>query len=214
MNESSIPGGIFGETPIVANAPVRSNPNNSSLEGGIFGAAIEKPPTPRAAVTKSSLDGGLFVMEAPVSRPGSARRSVTLSSVEGGARSSHPFFHSIFFLSCAALPLTLKLTPTHSALPLRAGIFGGYNYVEKPVSHAPAAKFDPTVPAGSANVKGAALSFDWAESTPLAPLSSPRANKNASSIAGGIFGAQPLPVKPAVVRSNPNASSIPGGIFG
>ena len=97
MNESSIPGGIFGETPIVANAPVRSNPNNSSLEGGIFGAAIEKPPTPRAAVTKSSLDGGLFVMEAPVSRPGSARRSVTLSSVEGGARSSHPFFHSIFF---------------------------------------------------------------------------------------------------------------------
>ena len=79
-------------------------------------------------------------------------------------------------------------------------------------SRAPAAKY--TVPAGSANVKGAALSFDWAESTPLAPLSSPRANKNASSIAGGIFGAQPLPVKPGVVRSNPNASSIPGGIFG
>ena len=56
MNESSIPGGIFGGRDRRQRAgPL--NPNNSSLEGGI--GALEAPPRrQRAAVHRRRFDGG------------------------------------------------------------------------------------------------------------------------------------------------------------
>ena len=116
MNESSIPGGIFGETAIVANAPVRSNPNNSSLEGGIFGAAIEEAAD--AACRRHQVVARwrpLSTMEAPVSRP--ARRAAASPSRRSRAVRAPHILSSIrsFFFSCDR-PSTLKLTPTRSAL--------------------------------------------------------------------------------------------------
>ena len=100
------------------------------------------------------------------------------------------------------------------------GIFGGYDYVEPPVKFAAPATprgvpVESMAIAGAPIVKSEAFVFDEAATdAPLQPLASARANKNASSIEGGIFGATPLPHKPAFVRGNPNASSVPGGIFG
>ena len=172
--------GIFGEAPIVANVAPPSNPNVSSVQGGIFGAPVAPAPDKREAVTKSSVMGGIFA-EPMQNAPNMARNVVTNSSVEGG-------------------------------------IFGGYNHVEAPISHAPAVQKRPVESlgvAGAINPKSDAVSLSWSEeANVLQPLPSARSNPNASSIQGGIFGSTPVAAKPAMTRHDPNASSIQGGIFG
>lgn len=68
-----------------------------------------------------------------------------------------------------------------------AGIFGGYNHVEAPVSRAPAAKNEGHA-AGSAIAKGEPHSFAWGENAApqmQPPLSARNHNSNKSSIEGG-----------------------------
>ena len=100
---------------------------------------------------------------------------------------------------------------------VEGGIFGGYNYVEAPVKFAAPATPRGT-PVETMAIAGQAIpkseAFVFTDDAPLQPLASARANKNQSSIEGGIFGMTPLAVKPGLARGNPNASSVAGGIFG
>ncbi len=99
---------------------------------------------------------------------------------------------------------------------MHAGIFGGYSHVEPAVSHARAPKIaiESLGMAGVAKPKADGIHLDWDNEAPLRALPSARSNHNAPSQMGGIFGAAPVAVKPAISRNDPNASSIPGGVFG
>lgn len=98
------------------------------------------------------------------------------------------------------------------------GVFGGYDHVQAPVSHAQAANKavnESMSAAGSAVARGDGVNLSWQDgaAAPLQPLNSARHNSNASSIAGGIFGSAPVAAKPiaGMNRHNPNASSLADG---
>jgi hypothetical protein len=74
--------GIFGgPTAGQAAPPPRARDN------GIFGAPVQNAPDTRNAVTKSSVEGGIF-SEPMAKAPDSARNGVTKSSIEGGVRAA------------------------------------------------------------------------------------------------------------------------------
>ena len=98
---------------------------------------------------------------------------------------------------------------------LEGGIFGGYNHVEAPISRpatTPRMNVETMECAGAPIPRNEAFKFSDDASAPLQPLPSARRNNHASSIAGGIFGSEPVKHQPAVKRNNPNASSIEGGM--
>lgn len=207
-NSSSISGGIFGTDEVVSAPPTPRECNWSAQTGdvgGIFGAPIAPAPDKRGAVTKSSVEGGIFSAPAHVA-PNESRGGMTRSSVQGG----------IFAAPEQSRPgSAVSRGMTKSSVD--GGIFGGYNHVEAPVSHAPRV---PKLDNGSLGAAGQAqplskpVNLTWSEeAAPLQPLPSARSNPNASSIQGGIFGGA-MANKPQSARRNPNESSIQGGIFG
>jgi hypothetical protein len=151
---------------------------------------------------------GIFGNDAPAAVP--ARQvGVSASSLEGG-----------IFGAAPERPTTAsRESVTKSGIV--GGIFGGGAYAadeSEPLRSHRTAKpeIDASRVAGMAQKESehVASIFGGEAAMPLAPLTSARANPNASSVEGGIFGQTPTMVKPAIARHNPNASSIEGGIFG
>jgi len=201
--------------------------NGSSIDGGIFGGAIEQAPPPSRGAVVSNVFGAAPEPAAPNPVLNSINDSSVTGGIFGGPTSQAPppprtsTVGGIFAAPESQAPASQNTNMTKSSV--EGGIFGGYNHVEQPVVRAPPT---PRSSVESMGVAGApmpksegfslfdAASKPTAPAEPLAPLNSARSNPNASSVEGGIFNSAPPPTKASIERKNPNASSIPGGIFG
>ena len=172
--------GIFGEAPITANVAPPSNPNISSVQGGIFGAPVAPAPDKREAVTKSSVQGGIFA-EPVQNAPNVARTGVTNSSVEGG-----------IFGGYNHVEAPVSHAPAVPKRPVESlGVAGAINPKSDAVSLSWSEQAAPLQPLPSArsNPNASSIQGGIFGSAPLpAKANIARHDPNASSIQGGIFG--------------------------
>lgn len=171
-NSSSIEGGIFGgPTAGQAAPPPRARDN------GIFGAPVQNAPDTRNAVTKSSVEGGIF-SEPMAKAPDSARNGVTKSSIEGGIFGGYA--HAEAPVNRAPAPKLDNLGTAGTKSVKGSGIDLSWNQENAGLQPLPSARSNPNASSIDGGIFGSAPAAQGRGVS--------RGNPNASSIEGGIFG--------------------------
>lgn len=181
-NSSSIEGGIFGG-PISNSRPQSAakwlEPTKVS-EGGIFGAAAEPAPPARTAVTKSSVEGGLFAEQAVKAPPSPRANNMTKSSVQGGIFGGYNHVDvAINRAPVAKAPVDVaagSISTKSDAVSLTWSENAAPQQMQPPLSARSHKSNASSIPGGI-----------FGSATP-AMQPAARHNPNASSIPGGIFG--------------------------
>ena len=163
---------------MTANEPTPSNPNMSSVQGGIFGAPVAPAPDTRSAVTKSGIAGGIFGTDAPTAP--NTGTGVTKSSVEGGIFGHHQHVEpSVSHAFVPKVPVE-DLGAAGNPVAKSDSVSLTWGESDMPLQPLPSARSNPNASSIAGGIFGSA---------PMATKPAvARQNPNASSIQGGIFG--------------------------